>query len=164
MLEMQGRKGASFIQKHRLANPREWITRLYEDNPQDSREVLFNKFSEMLKEDEEAQRTVDWYFFVNMYEYIATSRNTKFTYGNKRPRSVRRAEAQNLKEAIAKVVLLDLILPSGKLLRQATFSECAKAGGWFTKISKLGKPQQIVGKVLSEDRLRAIKFEIATRR
>jgi hypothetical protein len=36
------------------------------------------------------------------------------------------------------------------MLRDSTFGECAKAGGWLLRISKLGQPGEIVGSVLKE--------------
>jgi hypothetical protein len=47
-------------------------------------------------------------------------------------------------------ILLDLTLPGGKALRDATFAECRQAGGFFTRIAKLGKPDEIVGKKLTD--------------
>jgi hypothetical protein len=38
-----------------------------------------------------------------------------------------------------------------------TFAECAKARGWFATLAKMGKPTQIVGKVLSEADLHKVR-------
>jgi hypothetical protein len=72
-------------------------------------------------------------------------------------------EAAKAREAIARltsrirnVVLMDLVLPNGKKLRNATFSECSAAGGWFKLVATKGKLSQIVGEVLSEQDLKEI--------
>jgi hypothetical protein len=72
-------------------------------------------------------------------------------------RQERSAKVADVKRRLA-VVLLDLVLPgSGKKLRDATFAECAKVGGWYAKVAKMGGPRQIVGRVLSEEKLQAVK-------
>lgn len=60
------------------------------------------------------------------------------------------------------VVLMDHMLSSGKRLRAATFGECLKEGGWLALVGKQGRPNEVVGKHLTEKdllnlRLRAFK-------
>jgi radical SAM superfamily enzyme with C-terminal helix-hairpin-helix motif len=128
------------------------IQELITKSPKADKKTLFEQFREVLAQDETYQRAVDWYYFGNMYDYLTTNRNKH----RSRNKSAQRAIVDKLKQR-----LLDLILPNGKALRDATFAECATAGGWFTKVSKLGKPQQIVGKIVSEEQLKAITFQIA---
>ncbi len=59
-----------------------------------------------------------------------------------------------LKSRIANVVLLDLMLPSGKTLRESTGAECKRAGGFFDLVASHLKPTQVVDKHLSESDLR----------
>ena len=48
------------------------------------------------------------------------------------------------------IMLLDLMLPNGKLLRDCTGVECRAAGGWLVKIAdRVG--DGVVGEVLSEN-------------
>lgn len=54
------------------------------------------------------------------------------------------------------IVMLDLVLPTGKALRDSTGKDCAKAGGWLAAIAKKIKPADIVGKVLSEAEVRQL--------
>ena len=56
----------------------------------------------------------------------------------------------------AGIVLLNLVLPSGKMLKDSTGAECAGAGGWYTKIASRVAPDEVVGNVLSEEQLRKI--------
>lgn len=64
---------------------------------------------------------------------------------------------QELKTRIRAVILLDLTLPSGKRLRDATGAECTKAGGFYTEVARHLKPSQVVDKHLSEAELRNIQ-------
>lgn len=118
-------------------------------------EALFIAFRDALGEDPEAMDDALRYVYRNFL--------SQFHYGDNSPRrtAVNTAEAK-VREAAAveaeviktrKLLLMKLLLPNGKTLQEATFRDCAFAGGWFVRIAKLGKPTQIVGQVLSEDKL-----------
>lgn len=62
-----------------------------------------------------------------------------------------------MKAKLRSVVLLDLLLPDGKALRDATGAECAKAGGFFADVAKTLKPSQVVDRHLREGDLQNIK-------
>lgn len=62
-----------------------------------------------------------------------------------------------MKANIRGIILLDLVLPNGKALRDATGAECAKAGGFFTEVSKAIKPTQVVDRHLAEGDLQNIR-------
>lgn len=69
---------------------------------------------------------------------------------------VERVHAE-LKAKLRAVILLDITLPNGKKLRDATGAECAKAGGFYAAVAKHVKPTQVVDKHLSEADLRNIQ-------
>lgn len=46
--------------------------------------------------------------------------------------------------------LMDHALSDGTLLRFATFGQCAREGNWLSNIAKHGKPNEVVGKKLTE--------------
>ena len=64
-------------------------------------------------------------------------------------------------ERIRQIILLDMILPTGKKLRESTGAECTKAGGFFSEVARYLKPTEIVDKHLNEAELRNIwsRFE-----
>jgi hypothetical protein len=148
------RVGASFVAKRTTANPRQIVVRLVESRKGATKDELFEEFREELDADPDMRRAVEWYFFVNMYEYQVTSRNSRKPV--LAPKQNRQEQIEALKSRVVQVVLLDLKLPTGKLLRESTFAECARAGGFFAKIAKKGQPKQIVGKVLTEEQLRGM--------
>lgn len=53
-------------------------------------------------------------------------------------------------ERVIKVNMLDMMLPNGKKLSNSTGRDCTKAGGLFAQIGMRVKPNEIVGKVLTE--------------
>ena len=59
-------------------------------------------------------------------------------------------------EKFAEFIFMEMILPNGKKLCDATSEECGKAGGFYVAISKLVKPGHTVSQDLSEDDLRKI--------
>lgn len=64
---------------------------------------------------------------------------------------------EEMRAKLRDVVLLDLVLPSGKALRNATGAECAKAGGFYADVAKSIKPTQVVDRHLTEGDLQNIK-------
>jgi hypothetical protein len=59
------------------------------------------------------------------------------------------------KVRFAKIILLDLVMPNGKKLRDCTGNECGEFGGWLLKIKeRVGSA--IVGDELSEKQLAKI--------
>ncbi len=148
--------GASFVAAKEKNNPRDLVAKIIEKMESAERSEQFEAFRTMLaKRSDEYQRAVDWYFFVNMHDYMTTNRN-------RRRDPIERAEAlaekhDRVKSIVAQIVLLDLTMPNGMALRDCTFAECAKFGGFFAKIAKKGKPKQIVGKVMTEEQLQALR-------
>lgn len=62
-----------------------------------------------------------------------------------------------IRASIPRVALLDLLLPNGKALRDATGAECAKAGGFYSEVAKAIKPTQVVDRHLKEGDLQNIR-------
>lgn len=147
--------GASFIAQEKEDNPRDIVVNLLKQYPSLDRTSLFSKFREELKGYDDYQRKVDWYFFVNMHDYLTGSRKGATLSDRISNREEAQRRAATIKQKVVEVILLDLMLPNGKSLRDCTFADCAKAGGFFAKIANKGKPRQVVGDVLSEEQLRA---------
>jgi hypothetical protein len=89
----------------------------------------------------------------------ASSVETIETARRKREESAARtAEAfAELKAKVRNIILLDLELPNGKKLRNATGAECKKAGGFYAEIAKHLKPSQVVDRHMSEADLQSIR-------
>lgn len=61
--------------------------------------------------------------------------------------------SRTMKRKMQEVCIMDLILPSGKTVRDSTFAECKKAGGFLGFLATKGKPSQIVGKVFNDEQV-----------
>lgn len=96
----------------------------------------------------------------------ATQRRVEMTVERRRESAERTQKAvADLKVRIRAVVMLDLVMPNGKMLRHCTGAEMAKFGGMFTEVSRHLKPTQVVDKHLNERDLQEIRSRfLGTRR
>jgi hypothetical protein len=83
-----------------------------------------------------------------------------FTAAHRSDRPQRRAAARDvstLVDSIRAGVLLDLVMPNGKLLRDSTGEECEQAGGWLVQVGARVGRTGIVGALLSDADLVAMR-------
>lgn len=155
-------KTASYFISNLADNPRDLLVQIGNDNKGLSKEQVFEKFRSELIKSKEMMRAVQWYFFINMYEYSFGTKNQEGrprAAENRRASDLQRVEAKILQDTIIEdvkrqLVLLDLMMPNEKLMRDCTGSEMAKFGNRYQQIAaKVGKTK-IVGDVLSEDHVR----------
>lgn len=148
------RNGSSALAKGAADNPREMLINLIDQHKDSTKEDLFKQFRGHLEDEPGYRRAVDWYFFINMYEYATTSRNR-----NKDPVQ-RAAHAAGQREAVdnikAQVVLLALIMPNGKAMKDCSGAEMARFGNRYQKIAARVGKNKTVGAVLSEDQVKGI--------
>jgi hypothetical protein len=139
------------VQSWEKHNARELLARIVADNPGVDDEVLFHAFT---AESGPYFMEIQRYWFANNLRALKP-RPTPIA------KSVDRVAAQEhfvakAKDRAVKLVLLDYVLPNGKMLRDSTFGECAKAGGWLSELAKKGQPNEKVGAVLDEKAVRAV--------
>ncbi len=65
------------------------------------------------------------------------------------------AKIEEIAREKAKVILLDMVQPNGKKLRDCTGIYCTQAGGWLTEVGRIAG-RGLVGKVLTEARLKKL--------
>jgi hypothetical protein len=151
-------------------------------NPNASRKEAFEHFLETVKSSPAYLDALASDYFHRMEAQWKTEQVGKSVSLVATPATQRRAEisAERRAESVARaakaddevkvrfraILLLDLTLPNGKRLRDATGAECAKAGGFYTEVSRHLKPTQVVDKHLNEAELRNIqtRFEGGKRR
>lgn len=163
-----GERGAKRQSWHR-ANPRDLLKRLIEAKPDASEAQLQKLFLQTLRdeEDEYFDTIVDYWFGNNYRSLIHPPRGPS----GPRPRAPRPAVVQETKDLVkasvkdhvarkASLLLMDIVLPTGKKLRNSTGAELAelaeRIGGWFILIAERVKPGQKVGDVLSEKQVREL--------
>jgi hypothetical protein len=139
-------------------SPSDLLLRIRHRFPSETKEQNLQRFIERgLENDDILQDVLSNWHSLNYLRLVGGSHPRKKSSEEK----VKQAElAETLKEAakaaLTKIVLLDLIQPNGKPLRDCTGAECAKSGGWLTRIAAMIKPSDIVGKFLSEAQVREL--------
>jgi len=142
------------------------LLRLVIENPQANREELEALYLDKAESNstlvEEALRRS----FDN--DYWQLQRPAKRRRQLQRPANRRRppteAEITAVAEQLRVVVLLDLVLPNGKKLRECSGQECRQAGGWLTAVADRIGNRGIVGEKLSEAEVAALYANPKSRR
>lgn len=151
--------GAAAVARTAAKNPMLVLASLMSSHPASDIGWLFRKWSEQVQKDEELLEAALRHTFQNMLHSLdrPTVDRRRIDLQQTRSANIQR-EARQIADRVVNVVLMNLTLPSGKVLRDATFKECARAGGFFLRVAKKGKPQQIVGKTLTEADLQALRL------
>lgn len=174
------------VQSFSGSNPRDMLWKIIQENPSADKGKLLALFWDEVSDTDNVDylRTVVEYWFSNNLQSILDAQGTKLSAGRTstaRPagsavapvksRAEVREESKQLQQAVytemkakldavimdkAKMIALDLVMPTGKKLRDSTKTECAAAGGWYAAIADRLEPGQIVGNVFTEDQVREV--------
>lgn len=145
-----GTTGAK-VQTWEKHNARELLKRIVEEHQGESDEALFHAFNAECAP--YFMEIVRYWFANNLRALVGpTRRDPRLNVD----RVAAAAEIAAAAKGRVEAMLLDLVLPSGNMLRDSTFGECATAGGFFAKLAKKGQPHERVGAVLSEKEVRAV--------
>lgn len=150
-LHSETHQGAAHNRRSNRVNPKELLMRLsaqYSD-----RETVFEKWCRAVERNEELQRSVNQYFFVNNYE---THRRKQIRQSPVLTEQQRERVFEQVKERVAKIGLMYLPLPNGRAWKDSTFEQCGRAKGIFGEVEGMGRPEQRVGEVLTEKDLQQI--------
>jgi hypothetical protein len=147
--------GATQRRSRRPATPREALAAIVLRSPGKDGGELLQEFQELARSNESYLSSIIEEWFRNAYRSLTRpSRSVGAS-------ELRQKEFSRVKETVranikfkANVVLMDIVLPTGKKLRDSTGSDCRYAGGWLTQIAKVVGPTQLVGRVMSESDLR----------
>jgi len=138
------------------------LTKLASANPKLSDKQLRQLFWAEIRDDDDLLEAITSEWFVTARS-AARSRVVSPVV-----RERRKVETKQLKDKtkaalvagvrkVARIMLLDMVMPNGKKLAELTGTECAALGpqmnGFLTKVAARVKPNQKVGAVMSEDAL-----------
>jgi hypothetical protein len=143
--------------------PRELLKQVIKKLGIKDRNALLEEFTNRaLKPDNrEIQETIVEYWFSNnlnsLLDRPADKRQQRVDRANKRARAERISQdiVQRVKLAAGQM-LLEMMLPHGKKLRDSTGGECLVIGGWLGTVGSRMKPDQTVGEVFKEKQLQQI--------
>jgi hypothetical protein len=145
-------------QSWRRANPRDVLKRLLDKESEISEDEARNECWEIMNKDRSQMRSVYDYWFDNNYRSLVKPVDAGVV---RRRRAAVQAVAQEVGKQIeqkieerVKIVLLDMMLPSGKTLRHSSREELLELGGWAARVAGKLKPDQTVEQAgISEDQL-----------
>lgn len=145
----------------RESEPKNLMTRIMDENPNARPHAIYKLFADEAKDDPAVNEACLLAMAVNLYSSIARYRETP---AQRRIReNTQRTEARQRREQVKEVVervrhafILDTILPDGKTARQSTGKSLTKYGGALATIGALVKPQQIVGKHVTDEQAQKI--------
>ena len=145
-------------QSWKKENPRDLLKQILDENPRASEEKIMRLFESAVRNNEIYFEAILEYWFANNYRSLVHKLPTVHENIAKKSAATKRANSAKkmVLSAVTKIVLLDMILPNGKHLRDATGADCTKAGGWFTRIASVVKPSQRVGEILSENEIQKL--------
>ena len=140
-----GKYGAK-VQSWSKANPREVLFHIINKMSGSERQDIFDAFWRQIKSDDDMLMTVAAYWFANNYYSLLDQSDVK----KKRKVLSLREIKKRIKKRTSTIIFLDMIMPSGRKLRNSTGRECSRAGGLFLAIARAIKPTDVVGHKLSE--------------
>lgn len=143
--------GGPFVQGSHKVNPKEVMFRIREENPKATRKRRIRMFVDEARADPELADACFVSAAINAdkaWEKLRSGRNAK-------KKAERKTKAATAAAAVTKNIL-DFAMPNGKALRECTFAEVGRWGKQFGRIAAAGRPDQIVGEVLSARRAKAL--------
>jgi hypothetical protein len=142
--------GGEYIHRRTMGPARDLLMQAIRELPKASKKEQFQRFQELLAEDEDAQEEVDWYYFGNILGYVSRKRESQ------QDREKRRAAMRKaVEKGVEQIQLLVLKMPNGKPMADCTGTEMASFSAAYAAIAnKVGVRK--VGDVLSENQVRAL--------
>lgn len=137
------------------ANATELLITLRKRYPNETKEEIVARFAERALDDDGIVREIARSYAVLNWRITepATPRPTRPTAAQRTAQDT--AARKIIQERVTEIVLLDVLI-GDKKLREMTFKECSAWGGSLSRIAKQGKPNQKVGDVLSEKKVREL--------
>jgi hypothetical protein len=167
-MSMTGVYGAK-VQSWAEHNPRELLKKVADANPGASQDGLLA----ILTKEAKAKKNGDYldamiaYWFANNYHAMMQARPMAAPRERAAALETRRAQRETvvkqgteaLREHIkreAQIILLDMVTPNGRALRDCTAEDCRAYGGWFLGVAAATPSNCTVGQALDEQRLQEI--------
>lgn len=157
----KGKTGAK-RQSWENANPRAILEELVVRYPGRSKDGMCNLFElAILRHPQKDQliHTMIVYWHSNAWNSLMDDRSKVTALRITDPKKVAakaKAVVEAVVEAKARQLLLDVVTPNGKPLKECSGKELTHMGSWMSKIGAAIKPNQIVGKVLNEAQVRRL--------
>jgi hypothetical protein len=144
-------------------NPREVLISIIDQHPSAAKEELLEIFTQSVLE--KGRRTlletiIEYWFANNLHSLLNSDSGLRKQFSAPQVSKIKEQIRERIKIAVG-VVLMDMILPNKKRLRDCSGAECSAVGGWLSVVATRMSPSEIVGKKFSEEDVRAMLKEIS---
>jgi hypothetical protein len=143
MTDFNPNLGKPYATKSGQADPDDVLREIMEEMPGSTEQQTWPLFrQEILKSDDLVEICLRRY-------HVGVRRRLYREATNKQSVKERKSRAAAKAEKVKDIFILDFIMPNGQRLRDCTFGYVRKVGGAFSKLGEMGKPNQVVGQILS---------------
>lgn len=149
-------------QSWRHDNPRDLLKVIIDNNTQASKEELLELFTQKVFEKGNRallETIIEYWFANNLHSLFISDSKLKRQFMAPQIKKVKDQIRQRIKVA-AGVILMDMVMPNKKRLRDCSGAECATVGGWLSIVAARMPPAALVGQAFDEKTLRAILTEV----
>lgn len=144
-------------------NPRDVLKNVIEKNGRSSKEELLRIFTQTIFEKGNRaliETVIEYWFANNLNSLLNSDSQLREQFSKPQISKIKEQIRERIKIA-AGVVLMDMIMPNKKRLRDCSGAECAAVGGWLSVVATRMSPSAIVGKTFSEQDIRGMLAEIS---
>jgi hypothetical protein len=145
--------GASFA-KGLDENIYDTLREILDENPDAKTAKIKRLYVNAVINDPDLNRSFIEAFFVNVYASVTRERERAKERGRSKrggkASKQRRDEKRKTADKDLTRAVFDFIMPNKKKLHDCTFREVGEFGARFTKLAEMGKPDEIVGEVLTK--------------
>lgn len=144
-------------------NPRDVLKNVIEKNGRSSKEELLRIFTQTIFEKGNRaliETVIEYWFANNLNSLLNSDSQLREQFSKPQISKIKEQIRERIKIA-AGVVLMDMIMPNKKRLRDCSGAECAAVGGWLSVVATRMSPSAIVGKTFSEQDMRGMLAEIS---
>jgi hypothetical protein len=142
-------------------NPRDVLKKIIEQNARAAKEDLLEIFTRaMFEKGNRAliETVIEYWFANNLHSLLNSDSQLRGQFSRPKVSKIKEHIRERIKIA-AGVVLMDMMMPNKKKLRDCSGAECAAVGGWLSVVAARMSPTAIVGKTFSEQDMHTILAE-----
>lgn len=150
----------------REEDTRPLLQRIINTHPRADDKELFKFFWKEVEDDKDHLRSIALYWF-ELAMLALRRNNAEQRKDAEQQRQAAQKAAQQatqkaktaLKERLnneARILLLEMLMPNGKVLGQCTGAECRTFGGWFAALARKVPAKKTVAAVMTEDDIRRL--------
>jgi hypothetical protein len=152
------RQGAAAVRRTSKKNIMEMLVGIIDAHPSYDLERRFREWSSAIQADDDCLEAALRHTYTNLNAALEAQnrRSVPVQRPARRSKEEVAASTAEMKERARASLVLDLVMPNGKSLRDCTGAYARKCGGVISKIAAKVKPGQLVGQAITEKQAQQI--------